>query len=436
MLTFLALALFLQQPVPADTTDTPTETDTVEALDEASDVAAVLQPEPGYTEDEERGPGIRFRPRIAPSALYSSNRGFGIGGGVGITNLGWTGTDMTVDLRLQQRYQGANVTFFTDDPYESTVHGLVSLGGSTTERRRYFGLGPNTVPESEINLFHDAAQAEARLGMYPLGNTALYVQPGVRLLYDYSGGVNPDAGAGTLAGLDAKSREAVDVAAGQDRYGASFGIELATDLRDWPSYPRRGTFATFEHRRFFALDDSELTLARYAASAIGYLPIRGRTTVIVRGVGIFTRSGDADGDGVDDPIPFYYLPTLDSRVATAFRQDRLAGRDVLAVGAGIRAPIIDVLGIYGLDMLVMGYLGNAYDNVFEQFTTRISFQEGSFLDETGAALRPSLALGMGIVNLDKERVVVGGLVGLGPGGVTVATLRIAYDLRDARPLFR
>lgn len=436
MLAFLALALFLQQPVPADTTATPTEEQTVEVLDEASEVAGVLTQEPGYPEDEERGPDIRFRPRIAPSALYSSNRGFGIGGGVGVSNLGWAGTDMTVDLRLQQRYQSANATFFTDDPYESTVHGLFSIGGSTTGRRRYFGLGPNTVPESEINLYHDAAQAEARLGTYPFGSTALYVQPGVRLLYDYSGGVNPEAGSGSLAGLDATSRQAVEVATGEARYGASVGVELATDLRDWPSYPRRGTFATVEHRRFFALDDSELTMARYSASAIGYLPIRGRTTIVVRGVGILTRSGDADGDGVDDPIPFYYLPTLDSRVATAFRQDRLTGRDVVAVGAGVRAPIIDVLGIYGLDMLVMGYLGNAYDNVFEQFTPRVSFKEGSFLDDDGAALRPSLALGMGIVNLDKERVVVGGLVGLGPGGVTVATLRIAYDLRDARPLFR
>lgn len=249
--------------------------------------------------------------------------------------------------------------------------------------------------------------------------------------------MNDGAGPGSLAGFDEPSRQAVEVANRQDRYGASFGVEVATDLRDWPAYPRRGMYATVEHRRFVALDETDLTLARYAGSAIGYLPIRGRTTVIARAVGIFTRSGDGDGDGQDDPIPFYYLPTLDARVATAFRQDRLTGRDVLAGGVGIRAPVFDFLGIYGIDAVVMGYLGNAYDNVFEQFTPRVSFREGSFLEDDGtAALRPSLALGMGLVNLDKERVVLGGMVGLGPGGVTAATLRIAYDLRDARPLFR
>ncbi len=399
-------------------------------------VTSVFDEDTAYADDDD-GPGVQVRPRLAPSALYSTNRGFGIGGGVGVRNVGWTGTDLTADAKLQQNYQSADVTFFTDDPYQSVVHGLVTVGGSTTDRRRYFGLGPNTVPDSEVNLLHDAAQAEARVGVYPLGTTALYVQPSVRLLYDYSGGVNDGAGPGSLARFDAASRQAVEVAQGQDRYGASLGLQVATDLRDWPGYPRRGMYATAEHRRFVALDASDLTLARYSASAIGYLPIRGRTTVILRAVSVFTRSGDADGDGQDDPIPFYYLPTLDSRIATAFRQDRLTGRDVIAAGAGVRAPVFDFLGVYGIDVLVMGYLGNAYDNAFEQFTPKVSFREGSFLGEDGsAALRPSLALGMGLVNLDKERVVLGGMVGVGPGGVTVATLRIAYDLRDARPLFR
>ncbi len=432
VLALLLLALF-QTPVPADTTDTPAG----EAAEVLSDIGDVIA-ETGTTDrDDDERPGVQFRPRIAPSALYSVGRGIGIGGGVGIRNLVAPGTDLTVDLRLQQRFQSANVTALTNDPYDSRFHLLLNVGGSTTERRRYFGLGPNTVRDSEINLFHDAAQAEVRAGWYPLGTTALYLQPGVRMLYDYSGGINEDASIGSLARFDEKSREAVGVADGRDRYGASVGLEVATDLRDWPSYPRRGMLATVEHRRFYAFDDSDLTLARYSGSVIGYVPIRGRTTVLLRAVGLFTRSGDADGDGFDDPIPFYYLPVLDDRIATAFRQERLSGRDVVAFGAGIRAPVFDFLGVYGVDVLAIGFLGNAYDNVFEQFSPRVSFKEGSELGEDGtAALRPSLGLGMGLVNLDKERVVLGGLIGIGPGGVTVATLRVAYDLRDARPLFR
>ena len=436
----LLLAAVLLQPVPQDTTGAPEGPPEAEAAETADDASDVLADEGAYDQTDEDAPGVQFRPRIAPSALYSNSRGFGIGGGVGIRNLGYEGSDLVVDLRLQQRFQSANVTFFTNDPYDSQLHGLANAGASTTERRRYYGLGPNTVRDSELNLFHDAAQAEARVGWYPLGTTAIYLQPGVRYLYDYSGGVNTEDSPRTLGEVfepGSASFDAVRVAEGEARYGLSVGLEVATDLRDWPSYPRRGFFGTAEHRRFVALDASDLTLARYAASGLGYLPLRGRTALVWRGVIAVTRSGDADGDGEDDPIPFYYLPTLDDRVATAFKQDRLTGRDILAGGLGVRAPIVDLLGIYGIDVLVMGYLGNAYDNVFEQFTPRVSFEEGSEVDEEGRAfLRPALGLGLGIVNLDKERVVVGGLVGVGPGGISLATLRIAYDLRDARPLFR
>lgn len=431
----LVAAPLQQVPAPPDSTESSAPEAAVEAV-EAVDDSIVIDDEPRY-DDEDEGPGIELRPRLAPSALYSNNRGFGIGGGIGVRNLGWTGSDITVDLRLQQRFQSAGVTLFTQDPYESRLHGLFSVSGSTTERRRYYGLGPYTVTDNELNLFHDAAQAEARVGWYPFETTALYLQPGVRYLFDRSEGVNDDASTGSLAALDPVSREAVDVADDNNRYGLSVGLEVATDLRDWPSYPRRGAFGTVEYRRFYALDASELTLDRYSGSWIGYLPLDGRTALVGRGVGVITRSGDADGDGLSDPIPFYYLPTLDDRVATAFRQDRLTGRDVVAFGAGIRFPVFDALGVYGLDALLMGFIGNAYDDVFEQFEPTISFSETAAPEaDGGAPLRPALALGLGIVNLDKERVVVGGLLGVGPGGVTVATLRVAYDLRDARPLFR
>ncbi len=434
MLTLLALTLLAaplqvpQSPSPADTTDDQPA---------AAAVGNVLSDDVRYDESGDDGPGIQFRPRVAPSALYSTSKGIGIGGGVGIRNVGWTGSDLVVDVRLQQRAQGADVTFFTGDPYDELVHGLFNVGGSTTQRRRYYGLGPYTLTNNQINLYHDAAQAEARLGVYPLGTTVLLVQPGLRFLYDRSGGINEDATTGDFGELDPASQQAVTIAQGDPRRALSLGIEVATDLRDWPAYPRSGSFFTAEARHQIALGDHELTLDRYAASAIGYLPIRGRKTILFRGIGVITRSADLDDDGEGDDIPFYYLPTLDDRVAAPFKQERLTGRDILAVGAGFRVPVVDFIGVYGIDALVMGYVGNAYDNVFEQFKLGVSFSESSQPEPGGGALlRPALGLGLGVVNLDKERVVVGGLLGVGPGGITLATLRIAYDLRDSRPLFR
>lgn len=379
---------------------------------------------------------IRFIARVAPSALYSSNRGVGIGGGVGVRNLVGPGSLATLDLRLQQRAQSIVFGFYTGDPYVAPLYGFAAAEASTTQRRRYYGIGPFTEGDDAFFLNHDAASAEARLGWYPFGDTRLIVQPGARLLYDRFKGIDEASPVRDVGVLDPASRAALDVE-DTSRYGVSLGLEVGSDLRDWRAYPRRGTFGTVEGRRFVALDGSDLRFNRFAVSTIGYLPIRGRTTLIGRFNLAVTRSGDGDGDGASDPIPFYYLPTLDDRIAAPYENDRLVGRDVMVGGLGVRLPIWDFIGAYGFDALVMGFVGNVYDNVFEQFRPAITFESDTPPGaNVGAPLRPALGLGVGLVNLDRERVVIGGLIGIGAGGIQLATLRIAYDLRDARPLFR
>lgn len=421
----LALAALLAAPtVPPDTT---LDVDTTRAVPAVLGRPGVLRRDP-----------IRVTPRIAPSALYSPNRGVGIGGGIGVRNLVGDGSTLTADLRLQQRAQGATVALFTGDPYAAPVYGFFSVEGTTTERRRYYGLGPFTDGADEVYLNHRGAQAEARVGIYPLGHTGLLVQPGVRVLYDRFTGVD-DATPTPLAVFDTPqaqaSFQAVQSVTDVNRYGVSVGLEVASDRRDWRAYPRRGSFTSVEGRRFVALDGSDLATNRLAIATVGYLPLRGRTTLIGRLHAVVTRGNGAEGTA--DGIPFYYLPTLDDRLAVAFQQDRLVGRDAVVGALGVRLPLVEFLGVYGVDGLVMGFLGNVYDDVVEQFSPAVSFDLETAPGATGRApLRPALGLGVGLVNLDKERVVLGGLVGVGAGGVTLATLRIAVDLRDARPLFR
>lgn len=442
----LALLIALLAAGPAALAQVPA--DTLRA-----DTVAVAPPEPAGPDPEANEPDagdpgsvddgtqedlgrLRVSPRLAPSALYSGNRGFGIGGGVAIANLGWRGSEIGVDLRAQQRYLSGGLTVYTGDPASAPVFGLFSVGASTTNRRQFYGVGPFTSGNSPLFLSHSDLEAEARLGVYPLGNTALLVQPGVRYLADRTGGVRDDSPV-TLDSLTLPSRAAVEPTLGETRTGLSVGVEVAHDLRDWPSYPRSGTLVSVEARRFFALDASELTFNRYTLQAAGYLPLHGRTTLIGSVTGILTRQGDADGDGAADAVPYFYLPTLDDRVAVAYRQDRLSARDVMAVGLGVRLPLADFIGYFGVDALVVGYLGNAYDDLFRQFSPRVSFSQNAPADSDGrAALRPALGIGIGVVDLDKERVIVGALVGIGAGGVTLAAIRIAYDLRDSRPLFR
>ena len=379
---------------------------------------------------------IRFRPRLAPSALYDNNRGVGLGGGVAVDNVGWRGSVATADLIVQRRFLGAAVSAATSAPDAAPVYGRVSAAVGTTDRRFFFGTGPFTAGNRPLYLQHTDLDLEAEVGVYPLGNTALRVVPGVRYLYDRTGQVQEGSPA-RLGNLTPASVAAVDPVLGTTRTGVSLGAEVSTDLRDWPSYPKRGTLVALEARRFVGLDAQELRFTRVSAQSISYLPLDGRTAIIANLVGVTTRQNDADGDGTPDAIPYFYLPTLDDRIQLPYRQERLTGRDLFAVGVGLRVPVRDFIGLYGVDAVAIGYLGNAYDNVFEQFSPAVSFRPNPTADEAGRApLRPALGLGIGVVNLEKERVVLGALVGIGAGGFTVATLRAAYNLRDARPLFR
>ncbi|HEX9953523.1 MAG TPA: hypothetical protein VGB53_17295 [Rubricoccaceae bacterium] len=429
----LALALGSAAAGPAALAQTPADTsraDTEANEPDAGDPGGI---DDGTVVDDG---GIEISPRIAPSALYSANRGIGIGGGVLVRNAGWRGSEIGVDLRAQRRFLSLGATLFTGDPYARRVFGMLAASASTTNRRQFFGVGPFTSGSQALLLSHTEASAEARLGVYPFRTTALLVQPGVRLLVDRTGGVRDDSPAAPTD-LSAESQAAVLPSLGETRSGLSAGVELTADLRDFPSYARSGFVATLEGRRFMGLDAEGLTFTRFAATTTGYLPLYDRVVLIGSFTGIVTRQGDANGDGAADPIPYYYLPTLDERVAVAFQQDRLTGRDILAAGVGIRLPVYDFLGVYGIDATAIGYLGNVYDDVFRQFSPAVAFGQDQTADPDGrASLRPALGLGLGIVNLDKERVVLGALVGVGAGGVTLASLRIAYNLRDSRPLFR
>ncbi|HEX8386405.1 MAG TPA: hypothetical protein VF576_09485, partial [Rubricoccaceae bacterium] len=293
--------------VPADTV----RTDTV-----AVAPAAPAGPDPEANEPDAGDPGsiddgtqedlgrVRFRPRLSPSALYSANRGFGIGGGVAVDNLGWRGSEVAVDVSAQQRYLSAGVTVFTGDPFEEVVHGLLTATVGRASRRQFFGVGPFTGGNLPVYLSHVEFDAEARLGVYPFGNTALLVQPGVRYLADRTGAEIREDSPAALGDLSPASRAAVDPTLGETRTGVSAGIEIASDLRDWAPYARTGTFVAAEARRFFALDASELRFNRYSLQTTGYLPLYNRAVLIGTMTGIVTRQNDADGDGAADPLPY------------------------------------------------------------------------------------------------------------------------------------
>ena len=81
----------------------------------------------------------------------------------------------------------------------------------------------------------------------------------------------------------------------------------------------------------------------------------------------------------------------------------------------------------------MAMVGAAYDDVTSEFTPRLQFTADRPALGEPVPLRPSLAVGANLYYLERERPLVGALLGVGPGGVTMATLRLVWGLDAYRP---
>ena len=411
----VAVAALLFTATPADTIRAKASVDSLQA--ESPDPQGLTDRKP-----------IRVRPVIPLSALYSGTFSVGLGAGVGIENVGWEGSDITATAFGALRGYGAGITLATGDPYGKPLYGLLHGEVSRATRRRFFGAGPLTAVDDLVEFDHTSATLDARVGGYPLLTTALIVQPSARLLIDRIDTLTPEAET-ALRQLDAPSQAAAVPLVDETRIGVSLGLELASDRLDWHDYPTRGTYASVEARRFIALDDSDLRFTRFASSISGYLPVTRQVVLMGHASSTITRQAD------EAVIPFVYLPTLDNDLLLAYASDRFRGRDVLALGLGLRAPVVSLYGIYGLDAEVTGTVGNAYPDVFDEFDPSVSF-EAPLPRDGEAPLRPALSLALNFVNYESQTRYIGGRIGVSPEGLNLAVVSITADLRDVVPLFR
>ncbi|NNF56941.1 MAG: hypothetical protein HKN04_01760 [Rhodothermaceae bacterium] len=377
---------------------------------------------------------VEIATRFTPTALYSSTRGFGVAGGLGIRNLGWEGSLIEIGARVSERFQSAATYLYTGDPYTTPLYGLIGGQIRTSTRQRFYGLGPLADRDNKLNLDFTSAQIEGRLGWYPLGHSGLLLQPGARVFIDRLSGFEDDNENGATANLDAISLNNLLMVQGETRTGVALGLQVSSDTRDRLVMTRHGMLLEASARRFFSLDDSDVQFNRTQVRLFGFYPLRGRRTVLIgRAVGVMVW-GEND---TTESLPFYYLPALDDALLPGYPAERFFGPDLVAAGAGVRLPIIDLVGRYGLDALLLADVGSVYDNIGDQFKLALSFDEDITADENGRVpLHPSLTFGLGVVNLDRNRAVAGVLFGFSPEGLVISGLRVVYDFRDLRPLFR
>lgn len=423
VLAVFAALLLLQQP---DTTAVVVP-DTVRAPNVAPDAVEDV---------EERGVKPEVRPLIAPSALYSPSRGIGLGGGVAVWNAIRAGDRLQIEGRLTQRYQSAWGSYSTANPAQSRVYGLVGAGATTTSRYPFYGISPRSNRDAKLDIDRVAAEVEGRVGWAPLGPRTVVFQPTLQFRYDRLRDYD-EAREGALALADSIDLAALDELRGVDRHGLSGGLSVLLDTRDDEIMPRRGVVLQSSVTQFVATDPSKLRFTRGQATVTAFHPALVRFPFLPEPGAFFVRANVVvTRQGGETPLPYMYLPDLDEELLVGFPHRQFKGRDGASLAAGVRGVIVQAIGAFLLEGMAFGMVGAAYDDISADFTPRVTFSPGSVAAEDRVPLRPSAAVGLNVHFLDRERPLIGLVLGAGPEGLTSASFRIVYPLRWYRPAIR
>lgn len=372
---------------------------------------------------------IGFNPRLG--AFYSPTKGFGAGGRVTLRNAFWTGAAVRVEGRLQQRYAEVGTSFYTGDPFEAAV--FAGIGGRYVNDRvrAFYGIGPQSLRANKVYAEVESAEAELRLGGYPLGARRLLVQPVVRLLHHHVNDFR-DARDDAFVNLDPASQRSLLDAVGGSTTGVTYGLELAFDTRDRRFYATRGALLLLTARRYDGFDEPSFAHYTTTASLFGFVPMSAHRHVL------FGRAVLAMAHPTGDaPLPFYLLPVLDDELLGTYTSYRFTGNDLVALTLGYRLPLFTLFDWFALDANVQLSAANAYDDLAAQFEPSITFDTDRIASEGArTSLRPSISVGLDVVNLDEDRIVIGGQMGIDPEGYRFGTMRFVYGIRDARPAVR
>lgn len=380
------------------------------------------------------GVGVGFR--VIPSGFYSPSKGFGVGGGIALRNLIAPGTELVLTAQPMQRFQRYRASFFTSDPFRSRLFFGVNGEYVTNRVRGFYGLGPQSSASNKVYVDLQSVEAELRLGWYPLGTGRdldvgrLVLQPVVRLLHTDVRSFR-DIRDNAFLQLDARSQRTLFESVERSTTGVTYGMEVALDGRDRLFYSTRGALLLLTARRYDGLGADAFRYYAGTASFYGFVPLPAdRHVLFSRAIVALTRPIG------DEPLPFYALPVIDDDLIGAYPSHRFTGNDLLALTVGYRFPLLTLYDWFALDAFLAANAANAYDDLFEQFAPGVAFDSNLTDEGARTRLRPSLSLGGQIVNLDRDRVVIGGQIGLSPEGFRFASLQLVYGIRDVRPLVR
>ena len=398
----------------------------------AARTSAVYTPPP----DTSR-PAIRAGFAFYPFGLWAPTAGFGVGVGFEAEHLLFPRSELLV-AAFPAQYSGVyTASFYTNSPYTDPVYGLLSARYETTGRQWFYGLGPTSALEDQIAVEQEDIEVEGRLGVYLVGRQLL-LQPTLRwrqvLTKDFENR-EPDA----FDRLSERSRRNLLLALGdpasgfpsadRQRSGVLYGLEALYDRRDRRFTTRRGLLATATARRF-SESGTDLRFDRFGVNLYGFVPITASSVLALRTFAARTvNRGDA-------PIPFYLLPALDGTVALGFPVGRFYGNDLFLASAEYRFLVFNLLNVVGLEGVLAVSAASVYDNLWDQFTPRLTLDRSLPERLERFPLRPAIGVGGRLVSLYEDKVFLNGLVGFSAQGFGIVLFAFVQDLRVIRPLVR
>jgi hypothetical protein len=261
------------------------------------------------------------------------------------------------------------------------------------------------------------------------------LQPTARVRFDRVRGFE-ERRPGALAAVQPGDLGRLEALAGADRYGVEIALSAVRDTRDVRAMPSHGAYVEGEAGRFQSLDGSGLGVWRAQALGLAFRPALFRIPFLPERGAVFLRANGVVTRPDGGPLPWVYLPELDRDLLVGYPRSEFVGRDALSVGVGARGVVGEALGAFLVEGVATAMVGAAYDDVVREFTPRVRFAPGQTAAGDRVPLSPSLAVGLNLHYLDRERPLVGALVGIGPDGVSLASLRLVWGLGAYRPRLR
>ncbi len=386
-------------------------------------VLGALLPLPAAAQEAAPSEEVAVHPYFDIISLYKPSAGFGLGGGVEVTNLVRPGSRLKLDAYIAQHAGEYEVGFFPRDLFKEGVSGGASARYETNGRLAYYGIGPRTTKNNRLFVETDEVALAGHVGLRR-GTTGVVATAGYRTgtLSSFEDDVE-----NAFSRLDATSAARIVRDEGQRVSGVSAGATAYLDRRDETEMPRRGVLLTAGGEGFADTEGTGFSFLRFHTSAAAHVPA-GNLTFVLRALALHTVPLDRD-------LPLVLLPRLGHNVAVGPGSARFTGNDLLLLDVQVQHPVANLHPRYATDGFLILSAYNVYDNLFTDARLQPSWAE-KFDDAARYPLRASFGAGLRAYTRESRKVVFTAAAGFSADGLAFSTLSFSFDPRRLRTPWR